>query len=1062
MVGYAICMAVVTGAYYLLPSWHIIIWSTIGVISAGAVLVGVVTYRPSRRVPWLLLSAALLTFAAGDATYGVLTDVLGWDNPFPSVADIFYLAMYPLLAAGLLIFIQRRAGWRDRGSLLDALTLTAGLALLSWIFLITPYVTNPDLTVLEKATSIAYPLGDVLILATLARLLTAAREQTRAVDLLGLGTVGLLVGDVLYGLIQLNGSWHTGTAVDLGWVVFYASWGAAALHPSMVRLTQPLSGRPAEVDPRRLVLLTLASLIAPAVLLKEAILGGVRNGLVIAVLSGVVFLLVLRRLSGVVATHRQALARERGLRDASAALVASADVDEVAAAVHTAVAGLLPPDTVHNVVLLVSDGPGAHPGDDDRKWRVPGSDGFVRRPTAMATRATQLLRTQDLDADLATGLPNCETTLLCPLALDDRLGGDPFVGLLLVGADEWTLLALEGALEVLASQAALAIERVALTYEVNRRNNEAYFRTLVHNTSDVILIVGDDDRIGYASPSATAVFGIDTMTGVALKDVMQPKYRELASETLEWMRDERIDNHSADWHVLRSDGRCIEVEVDCRNLRHDRTVRGLVLTLRDVTERRQLERELTHRAFHDSLTGLANRVLFRDRVERALARARREGQIVGVLFMDLDDFKVVNDTMGHASGDELLIAVAQRLKGLLREHDTAARLGGDEFAVLIEDATHPVDVEQVAEALTEALAEPFTLANGVMSGVASIGLATTAEAADAQELLRHADLALYVAKGAGKGQWRRYQAMLHTAMLERLELRAALEHAVADGAFTLRYQPIVDLVGGDLVGFEALVRWQHPARGVVPPGQFIEVAEESGLIAPLGSWVLDHALADVAEWLQAGAAKGLQYVSVNVSPQQFRTPGFVAYARQALANAGIPPQMLVLEITESLLLRNDEQVFEDLVTLRELGVKIAIDDFGTGYSSLSYLRRLPIDILKIDKSFLDDMIGSEQQTAVVDAIVRLADTLDLRVIAEGIEDPAHRDLLARIGCRFGQGFLFARPMRADEAARWLRFGGPVSGLHPEQISRPLATQSQKPVTHQPIEAGKPWQIASSE
>jgi len=1054
-------MAILTVAYYMLPAWHILIWSTIGVVSAGAVLVGVATHKPSRRAPWLLLSAALLTFAAGDTTYSLLTDVLGWENPFPSVADVFYLTMYPLLAAGLLIFIQCRAGGRDRGSLLDALTLTAGLALLSWIFLIVPYVTDPDLTGLEKAISIAYPLGDVLILATLARLLTGARQQTRAIDWLGLGTVGLLVADVLYGLIQLDGSWHTGTAVDLGWVVFYGSWGAAALHPSMTLLTQPLSVQPPEVNPRRLALLTLASLIAPGVLLLEAIKGEVRNGPVIAVLSGLMFLFVLRRLSGVVATHRQAVARERGLREAGAALVSAADADDVAMAVRTAVTQLLPVDTVHWVVLAISEGDRRQP---HREWRIPGSEGTAEWPKAMATRAKQLVRTQDLNAGLPPDLPlsGLQTALLCPLALDDRPGGDPIVGVMLVAADEQTLLALEGPLEVLASQAALALERVALTHEVNRRNNEAYFRTVVHNTSDVILIVEDDNRIRYASPSAEVVFGIKTLAGIVLDDVIDPQDRAQAQDTLDQIRAEDLRDGSADWHVLRSDGRPIEVEVTCRNLRDDRTVGGLVLTLRDVTERRQMERELTHRAFHDSLTGLANRVLFKDRVDRALARARRDGAVVGVLFIDLDDFKVVNDTLGHGSGDEFLVAVAQRLTGLLRECDTAARLGGDEFAILIEDGTHPADIEKVAEAVVAVFAGPFALTNGVTSGAASIGVATTAEAGNAQELMRHADLALYAAKGAGKAQWRRYQGILHTAMLERLDLRAALDQAVVDGAFTLRYQPIVSLAGGDLVGFEALVRWRHPTRGVIPPSQFIDVAEESGLIVPLGNWVLEHALADAAQWLRTAPAESWQYLSVNVSAQQFRTPTFVADVRRALTSADIPPHRLVLEITESLLLRKDDHVFADLLVLRELGVKIAIDDFGTGYSSLSYLRQLPVDILKIDKSFLDDMIGSEQQTAVVDAIVRLADTLDLLVIAEGIEEPAHRDLLARIGCRFGQGYLFGRPMPSAEAARWMQAGSPVPGLHATQLSRPLRAHTEQPATHPPIEAGNTWLSAIPE
>jgi diguanylate cyclase (GGDEF)-like protein len=482
-----------------------------------------------------------------------------------------------------------------------------------------------------------------------------------------------------------------------------------------------------------------------------------------------------------------------------------------------------------------------------------------------------------------------------------------------------------------------------------------------------------------------------------------------------------------DWRLVHADGSCLEVEVTCRNLREDETVHGLVLTLRDVTERRRLERELTHRAFHDSLTGLANRVLFQDRVEHAVARGSRDGGVVGVLFVDLDDFKVVNDTMGHSSGDELLVAVAQRLAGVLRPHDTAARLGGDEFAVLIEDASSPAQLEEVAERIVTALAAPFHLDSGQVNGGATVGVASTAESADAPELLRHADLALYAAKAAGKGVWRRYHTVLHTEMVERMELRAALEQAIADSAFTLRYQPIVQLDDNEPVGFEALVRWQHPTHGLIPPNRFIEIAEDSGLIVPLGSWVLEQALTEAARWpVRPGRRR--PYVSVNVSARQFRADGFVEGVRDALARSGMPPGLLLLEITESLLLRDDQHVAAGLAALSMLGVKIAIDDFGTGYSSLSYLHQFPIDILKIDKSFIDNLTVSPKQAALVEAIIRLAGALDLHVVAEGIEHPGQRALLARMRCPLGQGYLFARPLTASEAERRLLAGPPPTAM----------------------------------
>jgi diguanylate cyclase (GGDEF)-like protein len=475
----------------------------------------------------------------------------------------------------------------------------------------------------------------------------------------------------------------------------------------------------------------------------------------------------------------------------------------------------------------------------------------------------------------------------------------------------------------------------------------------------------------------------------------------------------------ADWRVKRADGRLVRVDVSGRDLRADPTVRGLVITLRDVTERRRLEDELTHRASHDSLTGLANRVLFQDRLRQSVARARRTGAVVGMLFVDLDDFKVVNDTLGHDVGDRLLVAVGQRLADCLRAQDTAARLGGDEFAALIDDARDVQEIEQVAARINAALAEPFPLGDGVVSGVASIGVATTDEADDEEALRRQADLALYDAKAAGKGQWRRFQPALHTAVLARLELRAGLDRAVAGNQFELRYQPITELTTGAAVGFEALVRWRHPTRGLIPPSQFIAVAEETGLIVQIGDWVLTQALLDARRWPRDGRG-GQRYVSVNVSVRQFRGPGFVDRVLAEVTRSGLPPGALMLELTESLLLRDDEGVWADLAALRQAGVRIAIDDFGTGYSSLSYLRHVPIDVLKVDRSFVDAIATSAQQRALVDGVIRLAHTLGLEVVAEGIEDPAERELLIAMGCRQGQGYLFARPLSFREAAEWVR------------------------------------------
>ena len=510
-----------------------------------------------------------------------------------------------------------------------------------------------------------------------------------------------------------------------------------------------------------------------------------------------------------------------------------------------------------------------------------------------------------------------------------------------------------------------------------------------------------------------------------------------------------------DQRITRRDGKRVHVQARCSDLRDEPTVDGLVFTLRDVTEQHQLEEEMRHRAFHDALTGLPNRVLLQDRIAQQLASARRTALIAGVLFVDLDDFKVVNDTLGHSVGDELLVEAAARLQELVRDSDTAARLGGDEFALLIVNAENTAAVEAAAERVVSAFAEPFALATGLISSTVTVGVATTLDSVDTEELLRHADLALYAAKAAGKRQWRRYQPVLSTGLLRRRELQEALEEAVSTHAFTLVYQPIVALDTGDLAGFEALVRWPHPQWGMMQPGQFITLAEETGQIIAIGAWVLERATSDLARWARAaeppptepvpgppGAERpgeqrpGEQrvapprdlYVSVNVSARQFADAGFADNVRSVLASSGLKSSALTLELTETALLRRDERLYSDLMELKSIGVKLAIDDFGTGYSSLSYLRELPFDVVKMDKSFVDGIADSEQRLALADGIVQIARTLRLDVVAEGIESEVQRDLLTEMGCHYGQGYLLAMPMQPSEAEELARRGFPVTSL----------------------------------
>jgi diguanylate cyclase (GGDEF)-like protein len=445
-------------------------------------------------------------------------------------------------------------------------------------------------------------------------------------------------------------------------------------------------------------------------------------------------------------------------------------------------------------------------------------------------------------------------------------------------------------------------------------------------------------------------------------------------------------------------------------------------------------RSLIYRDHHDTLTGLANRTYFTERV----ASARTRPDPVAVLVIDLDDFKVVNDVFGHSVGDEVLVTVARRIARLLGRHDVGARLGGDEFAVLVASEPTTTALATWGQRLCEAIAEPIEFAGREIRVTGCVGvtgtppepvdLADAGSAADATEdplaedLLRQAGLALQAARSAGMGQWCLYRSEVHGAMVERMHLRAALDRAVTDGAFELYFQPIVALEPENTVGFEALVRWDHPTLGLVPPSDFIDLAEETGQIEAIGAWVMRGAITTAAHWYQTQPLASRPYISVNVSARQFRTPGFAERVDRELAAAGLPASHLMVELTESVLLREEDQVWAELATLRDTGVRLALDDFGTGFSSLSYLVQTPIDVIKIDKSFVRTLGSSHRHYAIINGIVRLAQQLGLQVVAEGIETTGDLEFLVRMGCRYGQGYLFAPPMTRKEADAWLNNG----------------------------------------
>ena len=546
------------------------------------------------------------------------------------------------------------------------------------------------------------------------------------------------------------------------------------------------------------------------------------------------------------------------------------------------------------------------------------------------------------------------------------------------------------------------------------RRSEERFQSLVRNSIDVQLIADATGRITYESAAVERVRGYrpEDRIGRNVLDDVHPDDREWAAQMVRDVARLPGAQVAAEVRVRHADGSWLVIEAVAKNLLDDPAVGGVVVNYRDITGRKSLEDELKRQAFHDSLTGLANRALFADRLQHAISRAERMPHALAVLFVDLDDFKTVNDSLGHSEGDLLLIAVADRLRAGVRAGDTIARMGGDEFAILIEDPTDGETPVDVGRRLLAQLEPPFVHGGKELFIRASIGIAT-ARSRDhtADEVLRNADVAMYTAKSNGKNRTEVFEPGMHSAALNRLALKGDLERALERGEFRLMYQPIVRLGAGRLSGVEALLRWQHRERGTVGPAEFIPVAEETGLIVPLGRWVLERACTQAAAW-NAIAPHPIT-MSVNVSGRQLQQPAFAAEVAEVLTSTGLAPELLTLELTESVLMQDAEAAIAMLADLKSLGVRLAIDDFGTGYSSLNYLRRFPIDELKIDRSFVASLDDGPAQSAVVLSILRLGETLHLETVAEGIEEPSQLAALRDLGADFGQGYLFARPLDVD-------------------------------------------------
>ena len=585
---------------------------------------------------------------------------------------------------------------------------------------------------------------------------------------------------------------------------------------------------------------------------------------------------------------------------------------------------------------------------------------------------------------------------------------------LVVGAVLLTML-------VVARQIVALKENMRLDHERSLLAGEKRFKSLVQHASDVVSIIDTDWKIRFASPSVVATLGYvpASLLGRSAVDLVHPDDVPDLKARLKYVLGEPNRTVIGHWRIRHGNGHWVQMDNTATNLLGDENIRGLVLTSRDITERVTLEAQLTHQAYHDSLTGLANRALFQKRLNEALDRFRLGGRVLAVLLIDLDEFKGVNDTYGHAFGDEVLRLSAGRILSSVRGEDTAARLGGDEFCILLEGVKDEVDPFGIANRLAQAFLPPFGVEGHEIVATASVGVALAAGEQTAEELQRNADLAMYLSKSRGRGRAEMFQPSLHAALVDKLELQADLRQALASDQLTVFYQPIHDLETGTVAGCEALIRWMHPTRGLIQPGIFVPIAEETGQIGEIGLWTLTRACREFRQatsWIDGSALR----LSVNLSGRQLQLPTLVDDVQQALVDSALAPGQLVLELTESMLLDQMDIAVRVMDRLRVLGIGLAIDDFGTGYSSLSYLQRLPIDVLKIDRTFVEQLGSDPGAAAVTRAILAMASTMSLRTVAEGVETAEQIAHLRQLGCHFGQGFFYGRPMTASDFEAHLR------------------------------------------
>jgi diguanylate cyclase (GGDEF)-like protein/PAS domain S-box-containing protein len=941
----------------------------------------------TRRTGWYFIAGALTAWLVGQAIWSWNEVVDRGVAPVSSSADVAFLAAMALALVGFLVLgfgsgPAIGAGWLHR--LTEAAVIATSLAFVFWETSLDTIAHDDALPSLDRALLLAYPIGAVAVVT--AALVAVLNRRSRALELAALGAIAFAVADSLYSVHQGEATYQTGSVADLLWIVGLCLFLLAGLRPATAELVtrRELAGRSLlGYGP------TLAALaVGVWRLVQGSSYDGVRSGLIAAIAFAV--------LANQLTSYAENSALQRSLQVRLADLAKSEErfrlvVDDLAEAVVIVdgdavitfasrragrMLDVAPEDLIgQHVAKLV------HPDDEAKALHAFAN--VLRHEQTLGTLTVRMRR-----SDGSLMWLECDAVNL----LDDA-------------AVAGVVISVRDVTERLESEAALteARERFRAAFEF-----APIGMALATLDGTLLEVNGSFARmLGYRP---------DQLEGHFAAEFTHPDDWSLGSRDYDGLERDAAGAYRLEKRYLRADGRIMWASVSFSFVDQADGSQLVIGQVEDVTQRKAIAERLEYSARHDELTGLCNRSQFMDRLDRALSKLSAEGGRVGVMLLDLDRFKVVNDSLGHAAGDELLRVIAHRLQRGVRPVDTVARFGGDEFTVLMVDAPTDAEIAAQAERMRRLVADAVPLTDGDTYVSASIGIAVAErDGISGESIVQDADAAMYRAKERGRNRVERFDVTARASVVRRLRTGNDLHRALQRSEFRVEYQPVVSVAGGRVVGFEALARWEHPDRGMISPADFIDLAEETGLIVPIGSTIMRQAFDRVATWrrLRLPASAAQLQVSVNLSARQLGTSGLVNAVASAIQETGIDPDCVWLEITESALMTDTKTALVALRALRGIGVHLTVDDFGTGYSSLTYLQRFPVEGLKIDRSFVDGLGIESNDTTIVETLIRLGHSLGLSVVAEGLETPLQLEHLRRLGCDNAQGFLFGKPMPGD-------------------------------------------------